>query len=186
MELFGRHVRRTADHGRAVRGDLEKARGPEVGDFQQAAAGHQDVGRPQIAVEDPLAMRVIHRVADLADVVERERHVERPFAREDRLERLARDELHHDEEDVFLLLRGEDGDDVRVAEGREQPRLAQQLAEVDALLVRDLQRDFLVDPGVLGEVDRAEASAADRRQHLVFADDLASEKHVASILVFAW
>ena len=61
----------------------------------------------------------------------------------------------------------------------EEARLAQQLAEIDALLVRDLERDFLVDPGVFGEVDGAEAAAADRRQHLVLADDLAAEKHGA-------
>ena len=95
------------------------------------------------------------------------------------LERLARHELHHDEEDVLLLLRGEDGDDVRVVQAGEQPRLAQQLAEVEALLVRDLERDFLVDPGVFGEVDRAEAAAADRRQDLVLADDLTAEEHRA-------
>ena len=59
----------------------------------------------------------------------------------------------------------------------EQPRLAQQLAEVDALLVRDLERDFLVDPGVFREVHGAEAAAADRRQDLVLPDDLPAEEH---------
>ena len=63
-------------------------------------------------------------------------------------------------------------------EAGEQPRLAQQLAEVDALLVRHLERDLLVDPGVLGEVDRAEAAAADRRQDLVLPDDLTAEEHL--------
>ena len=77
-----------------------------------------------------------------------------------------------------LLLRGQDGDDVRMIEAGEQPRLAQQLAEVDALLVRHLERDLLVDPGVFGEVDRAEAAAADRRQDLVLPDDLAAEEHL--------
>ena len=62
-------------------------------------------------------------------------------------------------------------------EAGEQPRLAQQLAEIDALFVRNLERDFLVDPGVFREVDRAEAAAADRREDLVFADDLAAEEH---------
>ena len=70
-------------------------------------------------------------------------------------------------------------DDVRVIEAGEQPRLAQQLAEVDALLVRDLERDLLVDPGVFGEVDGAEAAAADRREDLVLADDLSAEEHRA-------
>ncbi len=105
-------------------------------------------------------MRVVDRVDDLAGVIERARDVERAVARDDRLERLARHELHDDEEDVLLLLRGQDGDDVRVIEAGEEPRLAQQLAEVDALLVRDLERDFLVDPGIFGEIDRAKAAAA--------------------------
>ena len=58
----------------------------------------------------------------------------------------------------------------------EQPRLAQQLAEVEALPVRDLDRDLLVDPGVLREVDGAEAAAAERRDDLVLAERLASEE----------
>jgi hypothetical protein len=45
-------------------------------------------------------------------------------------------------------------------EPRQQPRLAQQLAEVEPLLVRHLERDFLVDPGVFRQVHRAEAAAA--------------------------
>ena len=68
-----------------------------------------------------------------------------------------------------------------MVEAGEQPRLAQQLAEVDALLVRHLERDLLVDPGVFGEVDRAEAAAADRRQDLVLADDLTAEEHRARV-----
>ena len=92
-------------------------------------------------------------------------------------ERLARHVLHDDEEDVLLLLRRQDGDDVRVVEGREQARLAEQFAEVDALLVRHLEGDLLVDPGVVGEIDGAEASAADRREDLVLPDDLTAEEH---------
>ena len=132
-------------------------------------------------MQHALPVRVIDGVADLAGVVERARQVERAVARDDRLERLARHELHHDEEDVLLLLRGQDRDDVGMIEAGEQPRLAQQLAEVDALLVRNLERDFLVDPGVFREVDRAEAAAADRREDLVFPDDLTAEEHRARV-----
>jgi hypothetical protein len=128
-------------------------------------------------MQHPLTMRVVDRVADLAGVVERPSHRERAFSRQDVFQRLTRDELHHDEEDVVLLLRGQDGDDVRVVEAREQARLAQQLAKIDALLVRNLEGDPLVDPRVFGKVDRAETAAANRRQDLVFTDDLAAEKH---------
>src|SRR5581483_2349638 len=130
-----------------------------------------------------LPVRVIDGVRDLARVIERARELERAVARDDRFERLARHELHHDEEDVLLLLRGEDRDDVGVIEAGEQTRLAQQLAEVDALLVRHLQRDFLVDPGVFGQVNRAKAAAADRRENLVLPDDLPAEEHAPSIAV---
>ena len=84
--------------------------------------------------------------------------------------------LHHDEEDVVLLLRGRDGDDVGMADAGEQARLAQQLAEVEALAVRHLDRDLLVDPGVVREVDGTEAAAAERRGDLVLAECLASEE----------
>src|SRR5262249_26792642 len=103
--------------------------------------------------------------------------VERAIARDDRLERFAGHELHDDEEDVLLFLRRQDGDDVGMIERREEARLAQQLAEVDGLLVRDLERGLLVDPGIFGEVDRAEAAAADRRKNLVLTDDLTAEEH---------
>src|SRR6185436_9068940 len=116
-------------------------------------------------------------VADLARVVERARHVERAVADDDVLERLARDVLHHDEEDVLLLLRGQDRDDVRMVERRKQARLAQQLAEVEVLLVRNFERDLLVDPGVVGEEDRAETSAANSREDLVFPDNLTTKEH---------
>ena len=64
-----------------------------------------------------------------------------------------------------------------MAQAGEQPRLAQQLAEVQVLAMRNLERDLLVDPGVFGQVDRAEAAAAERRDDAVLADGLAAKKH---------
>ena len=81
LELFGRHVRRAADDGRAVRGDLEEARRAEVADLQQAAVGHEDVRRPEVAMDDALLVRVLDGVGDLAGVVERRRELERARAR---------------------------------------------------------------------------------------------------------
>ena len=132
-------------------------------------------------MQDALAVGVIDGVADLADVVERERQVEGSVARDDRFERLARHELHHDEEDVLLLLRRENCHDVRMIQGCEKTWFAQQFAEVDTLLVRNLERDLLVDPGIFGEVHGAEASAADRRQNLVLADDLVPKEHAGRV-----
>ena len=42
----------------------------------------------------------------------------------------------------------------------EQARLSKQIAEVDVLPMRNLDGDLLVDPGVFGEVNRAESAAA--------------------------
>ena len=61
----------------------------------------------------------------------------------------------------------------------EQPRLVQQLAEVEVLPVRDLDRDLLVDPGVFREIDAAEAAAAERRKDAVLPDGLAAKEHLA-------
>jgi hypothetical protein len=78
-----------------------------------------------------------------------------------------------------LFLGGDDGDDVRMVERREQPRLAQQLAEVEILAMRDFDRDALVDPGVFGEVDGAEAAAAERFEDAVLAERLAAKNHLS-------
>ena len=44
---------------------------PKSATLSMSAVGDQHVGRPQIAVDDALAVRVIDGVADLAGVVER-------------------------------------------------------------------------------------------------------------------
>ena len=131
---------------------------------------------PQIAVDHALPVRMIDGVADLAGEVERPVHVQRAGRRDDVLERLARHVLHDDEEDVVFFFRRDDGDDVGMADAGEQARLVEQLAEVHVLPVRDLDRDALVDPGVLRQVHGAEATAAERRDDLVLAEVLALEE----------
>jgi hypothetical protein len=59
----------------------------------------------------------------------------------------------------------------------EEARLLQHLGKIEILLVRDLERDLLVDPGVLGEEHGAEAAAAERRNDSVLPDGLAFQKH---------
>jgi hypothetical protein len=63
---------------------------PEVGDLQNAVLRHQHVARPQVAVQDAGAVRVIDRIADLTAEVERARQLERAVAHDDVLERIAR------------------------------------------------------------------------------------------------
>ena len=85
--------------------------------------------------------------------------------------------LHHDEENVRLFLRCQDRDDVRMVQRGQQAGLAEQVAEVDVLPVGNLDGDFLVDPGVFGEVNSAESAAAEWRQDFVLSDGLTAEKH---------
>jgi hypothetical protein len=69
--------------------------------------------------------------------------VERAVARDDRFERLAGTNSITMKKTFSCFLGRQDRDDVRVVERGQQPRLAQQLAEIDALFVRDLEATFL-------------------------------------------
>src|SRR5262245_12151871 len=127
-------------------------------------------------MDDALPVGMIDGVADLAGEVERAIDVERALRGDQVLERLSLHVLHDDEEQVVLLFRRGDRDDVGMADAGKQPRFPQQLAEVEALTMRYLDRDLLVDPGVLREVDGAESTAAERRDDLVLAECLAPEQ----------
>ena len=164
-----------------MRGELQKTRRAEVADFEQALVGDEHVGGPQVPVDHALLVGVFDGIDDLARVVEREVQLERAAIRDDVLERLARHVLHDDEEDVVLLLCRDDRDDVGMVERGQQPRLAQQFAEVEALAVRYFDRDTLVDPGVLGQIDRTEPPAAQRFENAVLAERLPAKDHSAEV-----
>ena len=93
------------------------------------------------------------------------------------LERLAGHVLHDDEEDVVDLLGGENRHHIRVVERAQEPRLFQHLAEIEVLLVRNLEGDLLVDPGVFGQVYRAETATAEGRKNAVLTDSLTAKEH---------
>ncbi len=128
-------------------------------------------------MKDAGAVRMIDGVADLAGEIERAAHVEGAITRDDVLERFSGDVLHHDEEDVLQLLRGENGNDVGMAHRGKEPGLLQHLREIEMLLMRNLERDLFVDPRVLGQVDGTEAAAAERRQNAVLPNELTAEEH---------
>jgi hypothetical protein len=60
---------------------------------------------------------------------------------------------------------------------REKPRFLQHLGKIEVLLVRHLDGDLLVNPGVFGEEDAAETAAAERRNDSVLADGLTLQEH---------
>jgi hypothetical protein len=172
VELLGCHVGGAADDSRAVRRYFQEARGSEVGHLEHVVLGDEHVRRPKVAVDDALPVGVIDGIADLAGEIERPVQLERTIGGDDVLERLARNVLHHDEEDVLFLLRRDDRNDIRMADARQKTRFAQQLPEVEILPVGHLDGDAFVDPGVLREVHRAEPAAAERSDDLVLPERL--------------
>ena len=176
LELLGGHVGRAADDGGGVR-FLEQARGAEVGHLHDAALGDEDVGGAQVAMEDLVLVRVLDALQDLHRVGQGARDVEALLAVEHRLQALALDVLHDDEEDALDALGGDDADDVRMIEGGQEARLLQQVVEVAALAVGDLDGDLLVDPRVLREEDGAEAAGAQIGEDLVLTNGLSQEEH---------
>ena len=132
-------------------------------------------------MDDAGAVGMIHCVTDLAGEVEGLGQVERSLACGGGLERLAWHELHHDEEHVVDPFGRQHGHDVGMIQAGEQSRFLDHLAEVEVLLVGDLDGHLLVDPGVFGKVDATESAAAERGHDAVLSDGLAPEKHAQSI-----
>ena len=165
-----------ADHGIRV-SPVEDARGTEIRHLENALLRDQHVRRPEIAMEDLGfvgmfdALEDLHRHLDGFELVEDLLAVEKSF------ETLPLHVLHDDEERSVDLLRGQNGDDVRVIEGGEETRLLQEIIFLAGLPMRHLDRDLLVDPGVAGEKDRSESSRTEVLENLIFPDILAQQKH---------
>ena len=150
---------------------------PKSRDLEQALVGHEHVGRPQIAVDHALLVRVVDGVADLAGVVERARESSAPSRRSSVSSVSPGTYSITMKKTLSCFSAVMHRDDVGMVERGEQARLAQQLAEVEVLPVRDLERDLLVDPGVFREVDGAEPAAAKRREDPVLPERLPLEEH---------
>jgi hypothetical protein len=131
-------------------------------------------------MQDLVLVRVLHPAQDLHRVVEGARHVEALLAVEHRLQALALDVLHDDEEHAVHALGGDDAHDVGMVEGGQKARLLQELVEVPALPMRDLDGDLLVDPGIFGQEDGAESAGAQIGKDLVLTNGLSQEEHVGS------
>src|SRR5262249_40276484 len=140
VDVLGRGVMRSAyedafttevpvDRTRAALFATEDLGDAEVDDLHVvgvvADLGDQDVRRLQVAVDDPLPVRLGDRARDLLEDVAEHRRLELTRTLEPLVERLAADVLHHD----VARLPGAhtervDRDDVRVVEPREDAGLA--------------------------------------------------------------
>jgi hypothetical protein len=157
--LLGRHVRRGAE-GDAHRGDVsrvprapialgavaaaggrgDRLRHPEVGDHREAAGEHHVV-RLDVAVHDPLRVRVGERRRHLAQDPHGHRHRQLAAAGEPRPQRLPLDERHRVERQPVGGAGGEQLHDVRMVELRRELDLPAEALEVHPL--HQLRRQHL-------------------------------------------
>ncbi len=175
LDLLGRHVIQRA----------EELAGGEVDMIRLAASGHradEHVARLHITVHQAAGVRLIQGRRHLADDVRHARRWQRALAIEQRAQVLPGDVTHRDEQAPVRLARVEDGNDVRMIDGRGGPHLpAEPLAErrVPGELGRqDLQRHRPAQPRVERTVDDRHPAAADLLLDLV-AGDLRADREVA-------
>jgi hypothetical protein len=144
-ELLGRGPdRRAHEHARPRQAvGRRQPRHAEVADARPSVRLQEDVRRLQVAVEHAVSVSERDRIGDSAEDFRRAPRLERS-AREGRLERLARHELHDVEGRPRLEARPEDLHDARVA-SRGHERLDLALEALEALGPRrsgeDLERD---------------------------------------------
>ena len=139
-------------------------------------ARHQhDVLGLQIAVDDALAVRRSERGRHLVADGDGPQQLEAPIAREHRVQRLAHQQLHHEEDRPVLGL-AEVGhlDDVGVVDQAGRARLAQEaldglLAAAEAL-VQDLHGDLAADVHVLAAIHDPHAATPDDLVQAVLAN----------------
>jgi hypothetical protein len=182
--LLGRHVGRGADGGpgrgeeRAGLHLVRRLRDPEVGDLHAPVRRDHQVLGLEVAVDDPVLLgerepgeQPLEHAADL-----RERQVP-----DERPQRAALDVLHRDVGRPVVLEVVVHGDDVRVAQGAGDARLAQEpLRERGVRRVERrelLERDEAVEIGLAGEIDHRHATPPDLTEDLVAADRLQDVRH---------
>jgi hypothetical protein len=160
---------------------------PEVGQVG-VLAGHEHVGRLDIAVYQPARVGGVERRAELRDQVRGARGLEPAVPPDQHAQVVAVDVAHRDEQRPVRLARLVDGNDVRVVERRRELRLTLEAAP-EVLVLRQLrddqlQRDHPAQADLLGEIDDAHAAATELALDPVPRDlvaDLGKRSHAASL-----
>ena len=185
--LLRRHVGGRAEHDSGPRGAISRQRGGRPGargaghrrQLREAEVEHldlarrreHDVGRLDVAVDDPRRVRGRERARDVHRVAQRLVHRQRPL-REQAVERAALHVLHRDAvRAVGRLVDVVDGDDVRVIERRGGAGLADEaratFGVVERVAAQQLQRDGPGETGVARPVEHAHPSLAELLEDLV-------------------
>lgn len=128
-----------------------------------ATPGHEQVGRLDIAVDDPLPVRRVEGVGDLGAEIE-DRRFRHRARREERLERLPLEQFHGEEALSFVLAEIVDRADVWMVQRRGSARLPFEPLDrariVGQLRGQELQRDVPAQSQILGAIDDAHADRA--------------------------
>ena len=130
----------------------------------------EHVGRFQIAVDDPLAVREGEPAQRLPEDVQRPRERQRSFL-DQVVQRLALQELHHQKRHAAVDSEVGHRNDVGVRQRRERLRLALEppapLRDAGGILVEHLDRHEPPEVRLPPAVDDAHAALAEAPQHLV-------------------
>ena len=143
---------------------VENARDAEIEELRLSGGVDEDVGGLEIAMDDEVAMRVGHGVADEQEEAEPAREIERGRVRVDRL---PVDVLHHEIRLAFAGVAGiEEPGDVGMSEGRENLAFAQEAVVergLGAAIAEELDRNALPEfaIGTVGDIHRPHAATAE-------------------------
>jgi hypothetical protein len=135
-----------------------------------AVAGHHDVGGFQVAMDDARLVRPRERLGDFDRKLDAARWRDRP-ALEQRTERLAAHQLHHDERQVVDVRDVVDDGDVRVFKCGGGARFLHESGAAhrigDKRRRQHLDGDIAIKARVAGAIDLAHSSNADCLDNLV-------------------
>ena len=159
---------------------------PHVEDLHRPPFVEHQVGRLDVAVDEPFVVGVLEPCRRLPEIVRRLADIEWPLRFDLGVEIHAVDIFEHDKMDRARRLEVEGPGDVGMVEpggGLRLPLEARQIgALVDALYRQDLDRHLVVEGGVFGEVNAAHAAGAEEPQQLVFPEDEALVAPLAELI----
>ena len=142
----------------------------EVHQHDAAIVRQHHVMALDVAMQQTGAVHGANRAAEINADLNGLRYSEAPALLEQLFERASLDELHPQADLVANLLGAVDGDDVRMANLRQQSAFFDDRAGACLAGQRvgrqELERDFAVEPSVAGAVDLSESAAANRRNQL--------------------
>ncbi len=181
--LLRRHVARRADdvaHHRVL--GVVVARDAEVEEPEEARITADDqVGRLDVAMDDPVAMRVLEAARQLVEPLDPARHGDGGAAADDRRQRVSGDVLHRHVGPAAVFADGIDRDDVGVLHAGREARLPQEsLTHVLVVDVEHLDGDEAIQWRIVGEIHHAHAACAQALTNLERSDVRGKIRHGGS------